>query len=127
MYLLNVLQMQWKRLRLWSGRHCYTACRGMLLMSLMLLMLLMLLMSHISLMLLMSCYSLLLAAQHSVNALHRDYNQLHANPALAQMVGFEKPILHGLCSLGACAHAVLKTFCDYDAKKFKSINVRFSR
>ncbi len=55
-----------------------------------------------------------------------DFNPLHADPAVAKQVGFEKPILHGLCTLGVAGHAVLKAFCDYDAARMKSLKLRFS-
>lgn len=55
-----------------------------------------------------------------------DYNPLHADPQHAQKVGFPKPILHGLCTLGMAGHALLKTCCDYDPGRLKSMEVRFS-
>lgn len=55
-----------------------------------------------------------------------DPNPLHADPAVARAAGFEAPILHGLCTLGIAAHAVLRSFCDYDVKRFKSLRLRFS-
>ena len=55
-----------------------------------------------------------------------DRNPLHVDPGMASMVGFDQPILHGLATFGVVGHAVLKHYCDYDAKKFKSIKLRFS-
>ncbi|CAO3693468.1 unnamed protein product [Umbelopsis ramanniana] len=55
-----------------------------------------------------------------------DYNPLHADPAIAPMLGFERPILHGLCSYGASAHAVIKKMANNDPSRFKSIHARFS-
>ena len=55
-----------------------------------------------------------------------DPNPLHADPGVAKAAGFEAPILHGLCTLGVAGHAVLKTYCDYDTTRFKSLRLRFS-
>jgi acyl dehydratase len=55
-----------------------------------------------------------------------DYNILHSDPSHAQKVGFPRPILHGLCTFGVAGHALLKTLCDYDPTRFKSMEARFS-
>ena len=55
-----------------------------------------------------------------------DYNALHADPEVARSAGFKRPILHGLCTYGMAAHAVLKSCCDYKPAKFKSMAVRFT-
>ncbi len=55
-----------------------------------------------------------------------DYNPVHADPAVARSAGFERPILHGLCSFGVSGHALLKTLCGWDAARLKEIGCRFS-
>jgi acyl dehydratase len=55
-----------------------------------------------------------------------DYNPVHADPDVARAAGFERPILHGLCSFGVSGHALLKTLCGWDAARLKEIGCRFS-
>jgi acyl dehydratase len=56
-----------------------------------------------------------------------DRNPLHSDPAFAKMGGFDRPILHGLCTYGFTGRALLHTLCGSDPKRFKSMNGRFSR
>ncbi|MCZ6503778.1 MAG: MaoC/PaaZ C-terminal domain-containing protein [Gammaproteobacteria bacterium] len=56
-----------------------------------------------------------------------DRNPLHSDPSFAAMGGFDRPILHGLCSYGFTGRALLHCLCSGDASKFKSMNARFSR
>ena len=55
-----------------------------------------------------------------------DRNPLHADPATAQVVGFERPILHGLCTFGVACKAVLQTICDDDYTLIEEFDARFS-
>lgn len=55
-----------------------------------------------------------------------DYNPLHAEPAVAEAAKFPRPILHGLATYGVAGHAILRTCCDYDPARLKSLSVRFS-
>ncbi|SNC62778.1 Acyl dehydratase [Marinobacter sp. es.048] len=55
-----------------------------------------------------------------------DYNPVHADPQLAAKAGFERPILHGLCTLGVATRAVLQQYADNDPARLRSLQLRFS-
>ena len=55
-----------------------------------------------------------------------DRNPLHASPEAARRAGFERPILHGLCTCGLVCRAILQTYADYDPAAFAHHAVRFS-
>ncbi len=56
-----------------------------------------------------------------------DRNPLHSDPSFAKMGGFDRPILHGLCTYGFTGRALLHTLCDSDPSRFKSMSGRFSK
>ncbi|MFO7856304.1 MAG: MaoC/PaaZ C-terminal domain-containing protein [Paracoccaceae bacterium] len=55
-----------------------------------------------------------------------DPNPLHASPAVAREAGFERPILHGLCSYGVAGRAILQACCAGDPARLRRLDVRFS-
>jgi acyl dehydratase len=55
-----------------------------------------------------------------------DRNPLHSDPAFAAMGGFDRPILHGLCTYGFTGRALLHTFCGSDPARFHHIEGRFT-
>jgi acyl dehydratase len=59
--------------------------------------------------------------------LNGDRNPLHSDPEFAKMAGFDKPILHGLCSYGFTGRALLHTLCGSDVERFQSMDARFSK
>ncbi|MBT5432464.1 MAG: MaoC/PaaZ C-terminal domain-containing protein [Alphaproteobacteria bacterium] len=67
-----------------------------------------------------------LPQQALIYRLNGDGNPLHADPDVAREAGFERPILHGLCTFGVAGHAVLKTLCGYEPAGLKRFDVRFS-
>ncbi len=55
-----------------------------------------------------------------------DPNPLHADPDVAAEAGFERPILHGLATYGVACVSLLRALCDFDPRRLKSMDVRFS-
>ncbi|MEY2476039.1 MAG: hypothetical protein QOG87_1354 [Actinomycetota bacterium] len=56
-----------------------------------------------------------------------DRNPLHSDPEFAKLAGFDRPILHGLCTYGFTGRALLHSLCDSDPARFKSMDARFSK
>ena len=64
--------------------------------------------------------------QAFVYRLSGDRNPLHTDPSFAALGGFDRPILHGLCSYGFTGRALLGALCDNDVTRFHHIEGRFS-
>ncbi|MES2972643.1 MAG: MaoC/PaaZ C-terminal domain-containing protein [Pseudomonadota bacterium] len=58
--------------------------------------------------------------------LNGDLHPLHADPATARAAGFERPILHGLATLGVAGHALLAALCDYQPGRLAAMGARFT-
>lgn len=58
--------------------------------------------------------------------LNGDRNPLHADPAFAEMAGFPQPILHGLCTFGFLARAVVRHVAGGDPARLKRFGGRFT-
>ncbi|MEO6122404.1 MAG: MaoC/PaaZ C-terminal domain-containing protein [Ilumatobacteraceae bacterium] len=58
--------------------------------------------------------------------LNGDRNPLHSDPSFAAMGGFDRPILHGLCSYGFTGRALLHVLCGGESANFKHIEGRFA-
>ena len=64
--------------------------------------------------------------QALVYRLSGDRNPLNSDPAFAAMGGFDRPILHGLCTYGFTGRALLHSLCDSESARFKHIEGRFA-
>ncbi|MFE5509229.1 MaoC/PaaZ C-terminal domain-containing protein [Streptomyces sp. NPDC056529] len=55
-----------------------------------------------------------------------DWNPLHADPEFAALAGFDRPILHGLCTYGMTLKAVVDTLLDGDVTRVRAYRTRFA-
>ena len=67
-----------------------------------------------------------LPTQALLYRLSGDRNPLHSDPSFAALGGFDRPILHGLCSYGFTGRALLHTLCDSDPARFHHVEGRFA-
>jgi len=56
-----------------------------------------------------------------------DRNPLHSDPTFAKRAGFDRPILHGLCTYGFTGRALLHAVCGSDPARFGGMRARFSK
>ena len=66
------------------------------------------------------------ANQAAIYRLSGDFNPLHLDPAAAQRGGFDRPILHGLCTYGFATRIIVKTLLGGDVACLKEFSARFS-
>jgi acyl dehydratase len=55
-----------------------------------------------------------------------DRNPLHSDPAVATKAGFDRPILHGLCTYAICCRAILESYADFDCTAIERLAARFA-
>jgi acyl dehydratase len=68
----------------------------------------------------------LLPQQALLYRLSGDKNPLHADPEFAKLAGFDRPIIHGLCSFGVTLKAVVDGALGGDVAKVARYQARFA-
>ncbi len=64
--------------------------------------------------------------QAFIYRLSGDRNPLHTDPSFAALGGFDRPILHGLCSYGFTGRALLAELVGNDVARFHHMEARFA-
>ena len=57
--------------------------------------------------------------------LNGDMNPLHIDPDMAGVAGFERPIIHGLCSTGITARLIYEKYCNGNPQTLSKFSTRF--
>ena len=65
--------------------------------------------------------------QPLIYRLSGDVFQLHVDQDFAEMAGFEKPIMHGLCTHGYACRALIDSFVPGEPEKVRRLECRFKR
>jgi acyl dehydratase len=65
--------------------------------------------------------------QAAIYRLSGDRNQLHIDPAAARKFGFDDVFLHGLCTLGFAARAMINQIGHGDPQSLTSLSCRFAK
>ena len=64
--------------------------------------------------------------QAALYRLSGDLNPLHIAPEAGRIAGFDRPILHGLCTYGFAGRALVAQACGGDPARLRSFAARFS-
>jgi acyl dehydratase len=64
--------------------------------------------------------------QAALYRLTGDHNPLHILPDIAATGGFERPILHGLATMGLIGRALIEMRCDGEAARLTGMKLRFT-
>ena len=65
--------------------------------------------------------------QAALFRLSGDKNPIHIDPSMSALMGFKKPILHGLCSYGFAARHVLRVYGGNKGASLKAMKAQFSK
>lgn len=65
--------------------------------------------------------------QPLIYRLSGDFFDLHVDPEFAKMAGFQKPIMHGLCSHGYACRALIQSLVPGEPEKLRRMDCRFSK
>jgi acyl dehydratase len=68
----------------------------------------------------------ILEQQALIYRLSGDKNPLHADPKFAKGAGFNRPILHGLCTYGMVARAAVEASLGGDVSRLSAFQARFA-
>ena len=64
--------------------------------------------------------------QGALYRLNGDENPLHIDPAAARSVGFDRPILHGLCTYGSVCRVLVAKACGGDPDRLQALDATFA-
>ncbi|HXA29665.1 MAG TPA: MaoC/PaaZ C-terminal domain-containing protein [Candidatus Angelobacter sp.] len=64
--------------------------------------------------------------QAALYRLSGDLNPMHIDPEMARSFGYERPFLHGLCTYGVVARAVVAAVCDGVPERLEAYEARFA-
>ena len=67
------------------------------------------------------------ANQPLLYRLSGDLFELHADPDFAAAVGFERPIMHGLCTFGYACRALIQSMCPGQPHRVRRLSGRFTK
>jgi acyl dehydratase len=65
-------------------------------------------------------------AQALLYRLSGDKTRLHVDPEAARRAGFDRPILHGMCTYGVVAKAIVDTLAAGDVERLRRYSARFT-
>lgn len=68
-----------------------------------------------------------LPQQALIYRLSGDFNPIHADPIAAGKAGFERPILHGLCTFGLATRSAIQVLAPGEPERLRGMSARFSK